>query len=132
MRRWRDDIAISVARPSASALREQPCPPSATIRARVEAARERQVARLRGHGVACNAQIPPGELRTLADPTSAALDMLGRLHDRQTLSARGQARVLRVARTLADLAGRDRVAPDHVLAAAALRTGFESSAEVAA
>ena len=128
----RVDIAVAVARPSAAALREQPCPASAVVRARVEQARERQVARLGARGVACNAQIPPGELRALTAPTSAALDLLARLHDRQSLSARGQARVLRVARTLADLAGRERVAPDDVLAAAALRAGFEPAGAIAA
>ena len=128
----RVDIAVAVARPTAAALRAQACPPSAIVRARVEAARERQVVRLGEHGIACNAQIPPGDLRTLAAATPAALDLLSRLHDRQALSARGQARVLRVARTLADLAGRDRVSPEDVLAAAALRTGFEPAAALVA
>jgi magnesium chelatase family protein len=128
----RVDIAVAVARPTARALREQPCPPSEVVRARVEAARERQVARLSGHGIACNAQIPPGELNSLAAPTSAAADLLSRLHDQQALSARGQARVLRVARTLADLGGRGRVSPADVLAAAALRAGFEPALTVAA
>ena len=128
----RIDIAVAVARPTAAALRGQPCPPSAVVRARVEAARERQVARLSEHGVACNAHIPPGDLRALTAPTPAALDLLARLHDRQSLSARGQARVLRVARTLADLAGRGRVEPDHVLAAAALRARFDAAGPIAA
>ena len=128
----RVDIAVAVARPTAAALREQACPPSVVIRERVEAARERQVARLSGHGIACNAQIAPGDLKTLAAPTPAALDLLSRLHDSQALSARGQARVLRVARTLADLAGRGRVSPEDVLAAAALRTGFEPATAVVA
>jgi magnesium chelatase family protein len=128
----RVDIAIAVARPTASAMRTDRCPPSAVIRARVEAARERQLARLAGHGVPCNAQIPAGDLRTLTSPTPSAVDLLARLHDRQALSARGQARVLRVARTLADLAASDRVAPDHILAAAALRAGFDPAEAIAA
>ena len=128
----RVDIAVAVGRPSAAALRRQSCPPSAAVRARVEAARERQVARLGGHGVACNAQIAPGDLQALAAPTADALDLLARLHDAHSLSARGQARVLRVARTLADLAGRDRVSPEHVMAAAALRAGFEPAEATAA
>lgn len=90
------------------------------------------MARLRAHGIACNAQIPPGDLRALTEPTADALDLLARLHDSQSLSARGQARVLRVARTLADLAGRQRVSPDDVLAAAALRAGFEPAEAIAA
>ena len=128
----RIDVAVAVGRPTAAALRHQACPSSATVRARVEAARERQVDRLGPHGVACNAQIPPGELQALTAATPAALDLLARLHDRQALSARGQARVLRVARTLADLAACERVSADHVLAAAALRAGFEPAEAIAA
>ena len=128
----RIDIAVAVGRPTSAALRTQPCPPSAVVRDRVEAARERQISRLGAHGVACNAQIAPGELAALVAPTSDALDLLARLHDSQALSARGQGRVLRVARTLADLAGEARVAPDHVLAAAALRAGFEPASAIAA
>lgn len=128
----RMDMAIAVSRPTASALRVERCPASAVVRARVEAARERQRVRLSGQEVGCNAQIPPGALRLLAAPTPAALDVLARLHDRRALSARGQARVLRVARTFADLAGSDRVLPDHVRAAAALRAGFEPATAMAA
>ena len=128
----RMDIVLSVERPTSVALREQRCPPSAAVRGRVEAARERQLARLRERSILCNAQIPPGDLLPLTAPTTAALDLLARLHDRHALSARGRARVLRVARTLADLDESARVRPEHVLAAAALRHEADSATGMAA
>ncbi|CAA9495836.1 MAG: MG(2+) CHELATASE FAMILY PROTEIN / ComM-related protein [uncultured Solirubrobacteraceae bacterium] len=128
----RMDIVVAVERPTAVALREQRCPSSAAVRDRVEAARERQLARLRGHAVSCNAQVPAGDLQALSAATTAALDLLARLHDRHALSARGQARVLRVARTFADLADSARVRPEHVLAAAALRHEADGTAGMAA
>jgi magnesium chelatase family protein len=60
-------------------------------------------------------------MREVAEPTPCALRLLYELHDRHRLSARGHTRVLRVARTVADLDGSDRVGPDHVHIAAGLR-----------
>ena len=75
------------------------------------AARERQAARLAGPGAACNAEMTPRMLRELVGATPSALRLLYELHDRNGLSARGHGRVLRVARTVADLAGQRRVDP---------------------
>jgi magnesium chelatase family protein len=60
-------------------------------------------------------------LRELAGATSEAERLLHELHDRNALSARGHGRILRVARTLADLEGSDPVRPEHINQAAALR-----------
>jgi magnesium chelatase family protein len=117
----RIDVLVPVARPSATALRGEAAPPSASVRDRVIDARERQLARLAPHGVTCNAQMTPRVMRTTAEPTPSALRLLYELHDRHRLSARGHTRVLRVARTVADLDGCDRVGPDHVHIAAGLR-----------
>jgi len=57
-----------------------------------------------------------------AGATPSAVRLLYELHDRQALSARGHARVLRVARTVADLAGSDAIHPEHVQEASGLRT----------
>jgi magnesium chelatase family protein len=124
----RIDLLVTVARPSARALREEVAPGSAEVRERVIAARERQQHRLAGHSVACNARMTARHLRDLAAPTPGALRLLYELHDRQALSARGHARVLRVARTMADLDGSDRIGPDHVYAAAGLRLDAPATA----
>ena len=117
----RIDVSLTVGRPSAAALRAQAAPASAIVRERIVAARERQVARLAGTGLTCNAQLTARLLRELAHATPAAHRALYALHDRNRLSARGHGRILRVARTLADLAGSEAVLPDHVQQAAALR-----------
>ncbi len=74
---------------------------SATVRARVVAARERQVAR---HHVA-NRQLDGRQLRRHCGVDAASDRLLAKAMGRQLLSARGLTRVLRVARTIADLAG---------------------------
>jgi magnesium chelatase family protein len=117
----RIDVLLPVRRPSARALRDEAAPRSATVRARVVEARERQRRRLAPHGVSCNARMTARQLRELAAASGDAMRLLYELHDRHLLSARGHARVLRVARTLADLDGADRIAPGHIHLAAGLR-----------
>ena len=117
----RVDVLVPVRRPTARALRNEAAPPSATVRERVVSARERQRRRLASHGVSCNARMTARQLRDLAAPSPEAMRLLFALHDRHGLSARGHARVLRVARTLADLDGAERIAPDHIHVAAGLR-----------
>ena len=91
------------------------------VRARVIEARERQSRRLAAYGLTCNAQMTPRVMREVAEPTPSALRLLYELHDRHRLSARGHTRVLRVARTVADLEASDLIGPDHVHMAAGLR-----------
>jgi magnesium chelatase family protein len=98
------------------------------VRERIEAARERQTARLAGTPLTCNAQLGAKLLMELANATPEAHAVLFALHDRSGLSARGHGRVLRVARTLADLAGEDAITPEHIHQAAALRLDDRSLA----
>jgi magnesium chelatase family protein len=127
----RIDVSITVARPSAAAMRTQAGPASADVRGRVIAARERQLARLEGTGLSCNAQLTPRLLRELGRATPAARRRLDAVYDRSRLSARGHDRLLRVARTIADLAESDVVRPDHVDQAASLRLDDRALAEAA-
>jgi magnesium chelatase family protein len=92
---------------------------SAAVRDRVIEARSRQESRL-GTG-RCNADMGPGETRVHVRLDPEARAMLASGHERLHLSGRGYDRVLRVARTLADLAGRDSVATEHVARALTLR-----------
>ena len=87
---------------------------SATVRERVVAARERQRARLAGTNALCNAQLDPAETRRHAGLSATARRRLLEGHAATSMSARGHDRVLRVARTIADLDGRDAVAAADV------------------
>ena len=117
----RVDLLIGVPRPSADDLAAAPVTTSAAARERVLAARERQSHRLDGTGASCNARLSARLLRRHVSLSAAAEAALRDAHDRAQLSARGRQRVLRVARTVADLEGAARVAPGHVLRALSLR-----------
>jgi len=79
--------------------------PSPVVAARVAAARERTAARLKDTPWRLNAEIPGSELRQAFRPSPSALAPLERAMDRGQISARGVDRVIRVAWTLADIAG---------------------------
>jgi magnesium chelatase family protein len=127
----RIDVFLEVDRPTGEALQRQVAPSSAEIRARVIEARERQIHRLAGTDETCNAHLSPRLLRERGRIAHEALRLLSELYDRYSLSARGHARILRVARTVADLEGSDRVLAQHVDAAAALRIDTDRLAEAA-
>ena len=121
----RIDVSVTVGRPSAAALRDPERAADGHVRRRILAARERQTVRLAETGLTCNAQLSARLLRELpADVRGPAA--LYELHDRNRLSARGHGRILRVARTIADLAAFGRGPPDHVLQAASLRLDDQS------
>ena len=96
--------------------------PSADIRARVVAARERQRERFSNSpGVHCNAQMSARQLQDLVHLDEAAQDALSLALDRLGLSARAYERVLKVARTIADLDGSDKVQRQHIAEAVSYR-----------
>jgi magnesium chelatase family protein len=115
----RIDLSIAVDRPSARDMASAPGVDSDTVRARVVAARARQAERL-GPG-RCNAEMDLAELRAAARLDRGARRALAQGHARLHLSGRGHDRVLRVARTIADLAGANRIEADHVARALSLR-----------
>jgi magnesium chelatase family protein len=98
-----------------------PGPGSRAVRERVEAARRRQLARGRARGFRVNAEIPDGCLDEAVAATPDARRLLGRAVDALGLSARAARRVLKVARTLADLAGEGKVGPGTIAAAIEFR-----------
>ena len=86
---------------------------SAQIRERVVAARHRQRARLRP-SLPCNARMGPRELRQHCDLDDHAKTLLEHAMTDLNLSARAHDRILKVARTIADLAGADRLTAEHL------------------
>ena len=88
---------------------------SATVKARVDAARRRQLERFVGkEGVYCNAQMRHAMVKEFCVLEPSCDAILRGAFERLGLSARAYNRVLKVARTIADLAGADRIGPTHV------------------
>lgn len=127
----RIDLVHTVERPSAAALAAPATVTSSAVRADVEAARERQLRRLAGTAARCNAQMDAALVRRHAWPDEAGQRLLAAAYARDHISARGHDRVLKVARTIADLEGSERVGADHVAQALSLR-GADQPAEVLA
>lgn len=100
---------------------------SATVRERVAAARERQRLRYRVlPGVRCNAEAPGRWLQQHAQLSDDARELLGAAAERLRLSARAYHRALRVARTVADLAGEEQVTPGDLAEALMFRPAVDA------
>jgi magnesium chelatase family protein len=116
----RIDMVVRVEPPSRDELMSgKTTQSSAEIRERVLTARARQADRL-GAG-RCNAVMTPAEARSFCRLEGGARSALYAAHERMRLSARGHDRVLRVARTLADLDGHERIGRKDVTQAVAYR-----------
>jgi len=95
---------------------------SAEIRRRVMAAREIQAERFRGTDITCNALITPDKLREMCPMDDGAEAMMKSVFDSLGLSARAYDRILKVARTIADLNNSEVITRRHVAAAAQYRS----------
>ena len=100
--------------------------PSAAARGRVEAARDRQRQRWGELGVSCNAH-PRVRSRRLCVLSSGA-EALTNAVERFALTGRGFDRAIKVGRTVADLAGEERIGAEHLAEALSYRTGFGTEA----
>jgi magnesium chelatase family protein len=105
--------------------------PSSAVRARVQAARERQRERWTPLGVSCNAHLPGPVARRGIVLTRQAEEILGAAVDRLALTGRGFDRAIKVARTVADLEGADAVDVEHVAEALSYRDGVAAEEEPA-
>lgn len=88
--------------------------PSEVIRRRVEAARERQRVRFGEAGLACNADMRPAELRQYCQLDETCRNLMRMAMNQLQLSARAYHRVLKLARTIADLANSEQIQPAHL------------------
>ena len=82
---------------------------SAVVRERVMAARNRQLKRFEGSGIRSNAQMEGKHIEQLANVSKEAMGLLHRAMQQRSLSMRAYGRIIKVARTIADLAGEDEV-----------------------
>ena len=122
-----DRIDIEVELPSLSygelAARDVATETSAVVRARVVRAREFAKARMSGESqIFCNAQLDAAAIRKYCVTDEAAGAMLRGAYDRMGLSARGYDRVMRVARTIADLDACEVIGASHIAEAIQLRS----------
>ena len=114
----RIDILAAVRQPGASEIGGAPGEPSAAVRERVCAARDRQERRLGGGR--CNAEMTPAEARACPLGGGAAT-LLADLYARQRLSGRAHDRALRLAQTLTDLAGAKEIGEEQMAQALQMR-----------
>ena len=100
----------------------QPGEPSSVIRERVIKARQIQEIRFKDYqGVHCNAQMSERMINQFAQPDEQSLDMLRMAMERLSLSARAYSRILKVARTIADLECSEKVQVQHIAEAIGYR-----------
>ncbi len=88
--------------------------PSAVIRTRVENARQIQAERFQANGLHCNAEMGPSEVRDICQLDETGKRLMKSAMSQMSLSARAYHRVLKVARTIADLGGTAVIEPAHL------------------
>lgn len=119
----RIDLVVEVPALDYEELRRRtPSEPSAAIKQRVNAARQLQRERFGGDGTMCNAHLGTKELRQFCALSPEGEELMHQAFDAMGLSARSYDRILRVARTIADLAGSETIEPEHVAEAIQYRT----------
>lgn len=119
----RMDLHIEAPALSVSELRADPSgEPSSAIRERVTIARERQQHRFAGTHTVANARMSHAQIRRCCAVDTAVGDLLQHAMERLQLSARAYDRILKVGRTIADLAGSERIESHHLLEAIQYRS----------
>ena len=88
--------------------------PSSEVKKRVDAARAIQNRRFGGRGGMCNARMGPGEMRRFCDLDEASSELMKQAFEAMGLTARSYDRILKVARTVADLEGSENIEPHHI------------------
>ena len=106
---------------TAALVRGGKAEPSADIARRVLQAREIQRKRFEGSGIFTNAEMNSKQLEAFCPLDNDCKKLLEQLIDRMGLSARAYTRIIKIARTIADLAGEDRIRPEHLAEASSYR-----------
>ena len=123
----RIDMQINLVRVEYSELKDKAAGESSReIRKRVVAARNRQLERFAGNGIYCNGQMTRREVVQYCVMDEAAQNVLGKYFLALHLSARSHDRILKVARTIADLEGSEKITASHIAEAIQLRTSISS------
>ena len=111
----RIDLHVNVPSVEYEAMRRKQLPESsAEVKKRVDAARAIQKARFAGTGVACNAHMTPSQIADFCRLDRAGETLMKSAFDRMGLTARSHDRILRVARTIADLDGDADIGAQHL------------------
>ncbi len=117
----RIDLNIRVGAITPADLRAPAGEPSRVVAERVAKARERQAQRLAQYGVRTNAECGPNLIEKVLNVGEEAIALLDRAASRQPISARAYHKTIKVARTIADLAGSDAIQRSHMAEALAYK-----------
>lgn len=98
---------------------------SKTVRKRVQKSRNIQLKRYKDKKVTCNAELTVKDIKTYCSLSSECLDLLRQAVVKLGLSARGYHRILKISRTIADLAGAEKIEPSHIAEALQYRAKME-------
>ena len=111
----RIDIVVEVPAVHFEDLQERAeAEPSAAVKQRVDAARDRQHQRFGNDGNMCNARMGPDEMRSFCQLDEAGSKLMKQAIEAMGLTARSSDRILKVARTVADLDGSEQIQPKHI------------------
>lgn len=99
---------------------------SEEIRSRIEKARDKQRGRLKGSGILTNSEMSSSQIKQYCTITTDGMDLLKLAIAQMNLSARGYHRVLKLSRTIADLADSETINPEHVAEALTYRAKEEN------
>ena len=119
----RMDLCVEILPVNMEGLHKKQGESSAVIRERVQKARKRQEARFQDVSYHFNSEIPPAHMERFCPLEPKEQNIMEKAFETMKLSARGYHRILRVARTIADLAGEEKISEEHLLEAICYRTG---------